>query len=471
MKKQKLLTIITIFILLFSPDLVFGQENGENPIYIVQSGENLSSIAQKFGIDVNDLIAVNNIVDLNLISAGSELIIPGLEGISGVLTVTPIRLGETIPVILKKYQISNENLLLLNKITSPAEAFVGTNLVLPVSTVDEQQENDFLTTFNESSSILFESIVNSTNHWSLSLANKPDDRFINLPHTPITVKSDDSQAIGSIFSPYIQDIVLTPLPFSQGHTLSVKVYLNNPADLNAVLDGHALTFYPDDSDKMLYALDSVHALREPGLANLTVSGIFDNGDSFQIDQMVLIESGGYVQETLTVESTLIDEDLNIQESIKVQDILANTNTEKYWQGFFRYPVDGSLVDETIGFSSYFGNRRTYNAGEYFGFHGGLDFFILLNTFNTYAVAPGVVVFAGPMDIRGNTIFIDHGQGVFSGYAHLNEIQVEEGQYVNQGDLIGQIGKTGRVTGPHLHWDIWVNGNQVDPFDWIYNQYP
>ena len=76
-----------------------------------------------------------------------------------------------------------------------------------------------------------------------------------------------------------------------------------------------------------------------------------------------------------------------------------------------------------------------------------------------------------MDIRGLTTFIDHGQGVFSGYAHLSEILVEEGQFVNEGELIGLIGKTGRVTGPHLHWDIWVNGKQVDPFDWVYTQYP
>ena len=76
-----------------------------------------------------------------------------------------------------------------------------------------------------------------------------------------------------------------------------------------------------------------------------------------------------------------------------------------------------------------------------------------------------------MDIRGFTTFIDHGQGVVSGYGHQIEILVEVGQTVETGQLIGIIGNTGRVTGPHLHWDIWVNGNQVDPFDWVDIQYP
>jgi len=91
--------------------------------------------------------------------------------------------------------------------------------------------------------------------------------------------------------------------------------------------------------------------------------------------------------------------------------------------------------------------------------------------NIYSVAPGRVIFAGPMNIRGNTIFIDHGQGVISGYAHMKEFTVSEGDMVEKGQLIGLIGNTGRVTGPHLHWDIWVNRTPVDPFDWVNNNYP
>ena len=474
MKKTIFLAIITLIILSSFHSPIFAQEDGDRPVYIVQPGENLSSIAQKFGIDVNDLISANNIIDTNLISAGTQLTIPGLSGISGVLSVTPVQLGETIPVILKKYQISMEVLTRLNKITSPSEAYVGTNLILPISNLENLSQQNKVFTIDNKSSIFINSIERGFGHWYIFLDNKIPNTSIQIPKEPFARSvefNESNESLGSIFSPYIQNIILNPLPISQGHTVSFNVLHAKPLTMRGSFDGNPLVFYQDTTGQILYALDGVHALREPGLAEFSLEGTFDSGETFEIDQMILIESGGFVNETLTVESTFIDEELNIQEAAKVQEIFTTTSPERYWTGTFRFPVDGSLDDETIGFSSYFGNRRSYNNGEYFGFHGGLDFYVLLNSFNIYAPAPGAIAFAGPMDIRGFTIFIDHGQGVFSGYAHLSEILVEEGQFVNEGDLIGLIGKTGRVTGSHLHWDIWVNGKQVDPFDWVYTEYP
>ena len=87
------------------------------------------------------------------------------------------------------------------------------------------------------------------------------------------------------------------------------------------------------------------------------------------------------------------------------------------------------------------------------------------------LADGVVVFAGPLTVRGNATMIDHGQGIYTGYMHQSEIFVEPGQRVKAGDLIGLVGGTGRVEGPHLHWEVWVGGIQVDPIDWLMNSYP
>jgi murein DD-endopeptidase MepM/ murein hydrolase activator NlpD len=471
MKKTKFLIIITIIVLSIFPCPVQAQDGDGYPIYIVQPGENLSSIANQFGVDIATLISINNIIDVNLISAGTELIIPGLEGISGVLSVKPVELGETISVILNKYRMAISHLLKLNPITSPSEVYVGTNLVLPVSITDSELTPNQMVVISEDSSLFFESLLNGQNRWELALQSSDAYHSYQLPRTSYFFIGDANGLERSVFSPYIQKIEISPLPITQGHTAVFKVFHSRPVEISGSFDGRGIKFFDDESGQLTYALDGIHALREPGLAELSLRGMFDNGEVFEIDQMVLIESGGYVKETLSVESTLIDEDLNQQESARVQEILATTADDNYWNGFFRYPVEGSLEDDTIGFSSYFGNRRTYNNGEYFGFHGGLDFYVLLNSFNIYAAAPGVVLFAGPMDIRGFTTFIDHGQGVVSGYAHMSEIMVEPEQFVNQGDLIGLIGKTGRVTGPHLHWDIWVNGNQVEPFDWVYNQYP
>jgi murein DD-endopeptidase MepM/ murein hydrolase activator NlpD len=155
----------------------------------------------------------------------------------------------------------------------------------------------------------------------------------------------------------------------------------------------------------------------------------------------------------------------------VRSYTTQVSSEKYWQGAFRYPVDGSVEDDTIGFMSTYGNRRSYNGSDYTYFHTGLDFGVYTNSLNIYAAEAGVVVYTGSLTVRGNATFIDHGQGVFSGYFHQAQILVNVGDHVEKGQLIGQIGSTGRVTGPHLHWEIWVNGVQVNPVDWVLNTYP
>ncbi|HEY5270928.1 MAG TPA: M23 family metallopeptidase, partial [Anaerolineales bacterium] len=74
-------------------------------------------------------------------------------------------------------------------------------------------------------------------------------------------------------------------------------------------------------------------------------------------------------------------------------------------------------------------------------------------------------------VRGNATIIDHGQGVYSGLYHQAEIYVSAGDHVTAGQLIGKIGDTGRVTGPHVHWDLWVNGIQVNPTQWLNETFP
>src|SRR4030066_20914 len=84
----------------------------------------------------------------------------------------------------------------------------------------------------------------------------------------------------------------------------------------------------------------------------------------------------------------------------------------------------------------------------------------------YAPATGKVVFAGPLSVRGNATVIDHGWGVYTAYMHQSEILVQPGELVELGRLIGRGGSTGRTTGTHLHWEVWVGGVQVDPVEWL-----
>ena len=102
MSKKLISIIIALILIIQNSTIVFAQESTENPVYIVQPGENLTEIAEKFNISVQEIISINGIIDSNLISAGTELIIPGLEGVSGLLLTSPVQVGETLTVILRK---------------------------------------------------------------------------------------------------------------------------------------------------------------------------------------------------------------------------------------------------------------------------------------------------------------------------------------------------------------------------------
>jgi murein DD-endopeptidase MepM/ murein hydrolase activator NlpD len=112
------------------------------------------------------------------------------------------------------------------------------------------------------------------------------------------------------------------------------------------------------------------------------------------------------------------------------------------------------------FSSGFGLRRFINDQPR-NPHNGLDIAAPTGT-PIHAPSPGRVILAGDFFFAGKSVFLDHGHGLISFYAHMNDIHVQEGQEVRRGDRIGDIGATGRVTGPHLHWTIYLNRTAVDP---------
>ena len=461
-------SIIAVLLILSGPADVIGQSDDDVlPVYVVQPGENLTQIAEKFNIAVNDLILVNGITDSNLISAGTELFLPGFQGISGRLASRPVAFGENLSIILRESQLSQENFLRLNDIISPSQLYIGSNIVLP--DIQNAPFNNSRLVKEEESNLLV-AVKNNINPWYLSRTNfqYPSEVF---PGDVLYFQSDLVEQLTSIVSENISQIEIIPLPAVQGQTFVVHAYAKMKVDLEGTLDGKPLLFYFNEPENYYYALSGLHALSEPGLKTLTFSGNFENGDSFSVEQTILMVSGGYRQEELSVEQTTIAQEIVRNEELQVQEILRTSDQQKLWQSPFRFPVDGSLEDGTIGFTSTFGSRRSYNQGQYQGYHGGLDFEVRVMSFNVYAPAAGRVAYTGTMDVRGNTIFIDHGQGVFSGYAHLREIFVNTGDIVEPGQLIGEIGNTGRVTGPHLHWDIFINGIPVDPLNWVNNIYP
>ncbi|MBF2036743.1 MAG: peptidoglycan DD-metalloendopeptidase family protein [Leptolyngbyaceae cyanobacterium T60_A2020_046] len=148
---------------------------------------------------------------------------------------------------------------------------------------------------------------------------------------------------------------------------------------------------------------------------------------------------------------------------RVADFKALMSPEKFWQTPMVRPAEGRVSTE-------YGVRRYYNgvfAQNYY--HRGIDYAAPTGT-PVVAPAAGRVALVGRVadgfELHGNTIGIDHGQGVSSIFLHLNSISVREGDVVQPGQAIGTIGNTGASTGPHLHWGFYVNGISVDPVPWL-----
>ena len=161
---------------------------------------------------------------------------------------------------------------------------------------------------------------------------------------------------------------------------------------------------------------------------------------------------------LTVDKKYVDPPAAQMERIKadrelVRKTLAAYTPERLWTLPFDRPVPGDV-------SSLFGLKRVFN-GQPRGLHRGLD---LRGTEGTpiVACADGRVALTGDLYFSGNVVYINHGEGVFTAYLHMSKILVTKDQAVRKGEVIGLVGATGRVTGPHLHLSLLVQGVSVDP---------
>lgn len=173
--------------------------------------------------------------------------------------------------------------------------------------------------------------------------------------------------------------------------------------------------------------------------------------------LIMALSVPWHEERLTVEPRYVTPPQEVQTQIKRDQestarALANTRTEQYWSLPFQRPVKGTI-------SGSFGGRRVFNEQPRSP-HKGTDMRGPTGT-PILAAADGVVILAEPQYYSGNVVYVDHGQGVVTMYAHLSAFKSTVGQNVAKGDTIGLVGATGRVTGPHLHFGMLVQGVGVD----------
>jgi murein DD-endopeptidase MepM/ murein hydrolase activator NlpD len=432
-------------------------------VYIIQSGDTLYAIALRFGITVDDLIRANTLVDPNILSAGTELVIPGLEGIQGKLITEGIPLGQNLYSLSRYYGVSQDLLNRLNRLTSPAEVYAGSNLIIPQS--DSPKFLRGVQPLSKGESALEWAISQNANPWATALDNQASSPNRLIPSEGLFMTTADFVEPPNPLAPLATSLSVSPLPLVQGNTTVIRIVTSSPATISGTLNGYPLHFVQVGETEYL-TIQGIHAMATPGLTEFSIA-IDAGGNSLRyFSQMVLLQQGFFAQDPpLTVDPATIDKAITVPEDELVKSTTTPVTDPRYWDGIFRLPVD-----EPWCIKSWYGNRRSYNQSDYVYFHTGVDYGVCA-TLNIYTPAAGKVVYAGPLDVRGNSIIIDHGWGIYSGIWHQAEIFVTKGDLVDAGQLIGSIGATGRVTGPHLHWEVWANGVQVEPLQWLENTYP
>jgi murein DD-endopeptidase MepM/ murein hydrolase activator NlpD len=254
-------------------------------------------------------------------------------------------------------------------------------------------------------------------------------------------------------------IQLSAPVIGQGETTTIRIRGYFASSATASCDGRNYLLVADGDS--FWGVIGAAGDAETGVHAITVRLSDANGDAIgQLATQVTVVDMGYPVENIDLPAEVnnsLDPALIQQENDARASTFAQFTAQKLWSGPFIWPVAEVIV-------SPYGIRRSYNGGPVNSFHQGID----LAADEGVPVAAGNsgrVAYVGSGPTHGNSVLIDHGDGVFSGYNHMSAFNVQVGQMVNKGDIVGFVGSTGMATGPHVHWEILVRGLPVDPVPW------
>ncbi|MDR1872257.1 MAG: peptidoglycan DD-metalloendopeptidase family protein [Deltaproteobacteria bacterium] len=282
-------------------------------------------------------------------------------------------------------------------------------------------------------------------------------------------------ALGSLFlwpnalslaaneAPAIEGVRVVPSPLDRG-TAGLVELAKGGADCAGEFTGRLIFFFEDQKENRAPGRDpgtrwvglfGADITLKPGTYPLTVTCPGFKAQTLK----VTVRDKSYGVRNIKVPAKQVDlspEDQAraAQEKVLTDKALATVSPVRLWSGAFLEPVNGSV-------NSSFGRQTRLNGILNPRPHAGADFLTPIGT-PVKAPAKGQVILEGDHFFSGKAIYIDHGQGLISMYFHLSEILVSSGAMVDKGQVIGKTGQTGRVTGPHLHYGVYLNGARIDP---------
>ncbi len=494
-------------------------------LHVVQRGENLYRIAIKYGLTIEELARFNNLVNPNNLKVGERLLIP-LEPVPEILPPTEhiVQPGETLKTIGDFYGVELQTLVQLNGITNPNMLYVGQVLtivpetevtsddagslaipeVLPpaadsveaagtpaaevVEQVDAVDSADTVDTSAPSGPVMTtngvttsglqhviqrgETLFTIATRYGVSMAslqeaNEIADASRILAGQVLIIPG--TQPIESTVSlpPALASLDVTPMVLAQGKTGRIRLTTRSTATVNATFFDRPVPVVDDSGSATSFLLWlAIPVETEPGIYPFNLEVTEADGTVTPFSFNIQVEQAGYgaVRVTLPADKqNLLSAAVEENELSIIRTIALRPNPERYFDGPMGLPAAAAM-------NAPYGTLRSYNGGEFDSYHMGSDFAGAPGS-GVLAAAPGRVVLADNLHVRGTAVMLDHGWGVYTVYGHMSQRNVNLGDFVQAGQVIGLVGTTGRSTGAHLHWEVWVDGVPVDPMQWVYQAFP
>ena len=425
----------------------------------------MTLIAANFGVSVEDILAINNLANGDLLQVGQELIIPGGSG-DTIATAFTVGVGDTLAGLAAGFNTTVDAIVASNRLISadpplrigqsiPLISRTGSATIRPVT------GRPYLV--RPGDTLLLVAASHGLTPAQLAAENGLNARAYLFPGQRLKIP-DETTPYRFLPEGWV-DIRLNSSAVTQGSTLVIYAQ-NMLAGTPAGRFGDQPLHFAQHENGYV-ALVGVDAISEPGERLLELTG----GDERNLWQPVRAQipllAASYPTQTIQVDdslSPLLDPAIRAAEDELLGTMFAVFEEPRRWEGVFQVPVTTTVV------SAGYGGLRSYNGGPLEVYHTGTDFAASQGDIVS-APAAGTVVFSGETQLRGNVVIIDHGRGVMSGLYHLEESFVETGQTVSLGQQVGRVGSTGLSSGPHLHWDLRVMGVPVDPLPWTQQAFP
>ena len=260
-------------------------------------------------------------------------------------------------------------------------------------------------------------------------------------------------------------ITTTPARLTQGEALALTVESDQAFAVAATIGSRSWNLI-ETAPGFWWTVLAIPRDADTGTTTIAVDLYAEGGDwlrSASASVVVVANAAPLEEVTLGGTGTPADPaDVARDIAVRFSDHISVSGPPR-WNGPWILPVEGEVT-------GVFGARRTYDGVEAQGWHHGHD---IAAQHGDPIVAPaaGTVVWTGEVILHGIGVIIDHGAGVHSGYWHMSLIAVREGMEVAPGDWLGNIGNTGLSTGPHLHWEVIIQGVDVDPVQWLGEELP